>query len=81
MLLLYNTGGDFALLSWRQDEAGGYLAVGSSLEEAGASKFTGAPGDEGDMNRTTVDQELFTQRLRWDTHRCNIKRQSVIDFK
>lgn len=35
-----------------------YLAVGSSFEETGPCKFTGAPGNEGDVNRSAIDQKL-----------------------
>lgn len=33
-----------------------YLTVGSSFEKAGPGKFAGAPGNEGDVNWSAVDQ-------------------------
>lgn len=33
-----------------------YLTVGSSFEKAGPRKFAGAPGNEGDVNWSAVDQ-------------------------
>lgn len=34
------------------------LTVGSSFEETGPSEFTGAPSDEGDVYRMTINQKL-----------------------
>ena len=35
-----------------------YLTVGSSFEETGPGEFAGSPGNEGDVNRSAVDQKL-----------------------